>query len=406
MAIETARILQSHGLSANREALAARELGVTDDTERPVVGTSVGGSKYIGTEDVISIVTAAPAAINIMRTSFTRIMCDSSAAGSDISLDIRAGAQVLGYICIVSCTGPGTRKTVVTYATGATAEILDNEFRFFIWDGTAWKDLGYNASFLHGLPASAFAFSGLGEIITSGNIIASISKSGMYTAGIDVAGMPYSSTWQVFANYYNSTNWTLQAHDLGTKDVYHIELQGGVIGTWKKFWDSENDGPTSGMYAQYAASATTATTAGSATTAGDSTTLQGNTPSDLRPSGANLQDFNYTDTSGGPASFSKIGEIKTIFYRGQQGDADNGIYAPGTGTEKYVIISKNVAEGGTGAIFPNTIAVLDTGVAYPGGTASFWSDAALGNVVSGGAQLSRASNIDKYFCYICFLRIV
>lgn len=134
----TARILQSHGLNANKSAILARELGLTDDTEQPVIGSTVGGAKYLGTEDFISIITAAPAAVAILRRSFVTISCDLSTAGASIALDIRNGAQVAGYRCLVFSLGTDTRQTVVEYATGVLEYIPSGCSQEFVWSGAAW----------------------------------------------------------------------------------------------------------------------------------------------------------------------------------------------------------------------------------------------------------------------------
>ena len=63
MATVTARILQSQGLEAAVGSLATREVGLTSDTERPVIGTTVGGPKFIGTEGLTLITTVAPSAL-------------------------------------------------------------------------------------------------------------------------------------------------------------------------------------------------------------------------------------------------------------------------------------------------------------------------------------------------------
>lgn len=139
MATTVARILQSHGLNANISSLQARELGLTDDTERPVIGSTAGGAKWIGTEDFISINTASPSAVPLLRRSYVSIFCDAASAGASIALDIRAGAQVVGYRCMVFCTGPDNRQVVCVYATGAVEYIPGGMAQEFVWTGTAWN---------------------------------------------------------------------------------------------------------------------------------------------------------------------------------------------------------------------------------------------------------------------------
>jgi len=138
MPTTTARILQSTGLNANKSSIAARELGLTSDTEQPVIGSTVGGAKYLGTEELISVVTAAPAAIPILRRSAVSIWCDTTSAGASIALDIRAGAQVAGYRVLVFTVGTEARQTVVQYATGVLDYVPAGCSQEFIWNGSAW----------------------------------------------------------------------------------------------------------------------------------------------------------------------------------------------------------------------------------------------------------------------------
>lgn len=134
----TARILQSTGLAASTGSIAARELGLTSDTERPVIGSTVGGAKYIGTEEVTNITTAAPAAVPIRRRSRSLIFVDTATAGAHVALDIQAGAQVAGYTCKVFVSGPDARVCAVTYGGGAVEYIPNGYSQEFIWNGSAW----------------------------------------------------------------------------------------------------------------------------------------------------------------------------------------------------------------------------------------------------------------------------
>lgn len=136
MATITARILQSHGLNANIGSAAAREVGLTDDTERPLVGTTVGGTKFIGTEDFLTITVQAPAAVPLLRRSIVRILCDTASAAGNINLDIRNGAQIAGYECHVIVTG--SKNAIVTYATGQVEYVAPGEKRVFFWTGSLW----------------------------------------------------------------------------------------------------------------------------------------------------------------------------------------------------------------------------------------------------------------------------
>jgi hypothetical protein len=139
MATTIERILQSGGLEAAVSSIAPREMGLTLDTERPVIGTTTGGAKFIGTEDLINIVTAAPAALTLLRRS--RVMCfvDTQAAGASVALDIQAGAQSAGYAIKVYVSGPDTRQCAVTYGTGLVEYIPAAMSQEFVWDGTKWN---------------------------------------------------------------------------------------------------------------------------------------------------------------------------------------------------------------------------------------------------------------------------
>ena len=142
MSVITARILQSTGLSANIASMAAREFGLTSDTERPVIGTTVAGTKYVGTEQYTLINTVAPAALAIQRRSMSVILCDTATAGASIALDVQAGAQAAGYQALILVDGPGTRDCAVTYGSGLTETVLDGSFIVLVWQGTKWIKTG------------------------------------------------------------------------------------------------------------------------------------------------------------------------------------------------------------------------------------------------------------------------
>lgn len=142
MATITARIIQSTGLDANRSSIAAQELGVASDTERPIIGTTVGGAKYMGTEDLITLTVAAPAALAVLRRSITTIVADTATAGAGISFDIQAGAQVPGYKAMIIVTGPDSRWAAVTYGSGAVRYIPAGTAVEFVWTGTLWVPMG------------------------------------------------------------------------------------------------------------------------------------------------------------------------------------------------------------------------------------------------------------------------
>jgi len=139
MATTIERILQSSGLDASVALIAPREMGVTADTERPVIGTTVAGAKWIGTEDLLSIITAAPAPLALLKRS--RVMCfiDTNAAGANVALDIQAGAQIAGYSIKVFVSGPDTRQAIVTYGAGLVEYIPSAMSQEFVWDGTKWN---------------------------------------------------------------------------------------------------------------------------------------------------------------------------------------------------------------------------------------------------------------------------
>lgn len=134
----TARVLQSTGLASAIGSIAARELGLTSDTERPVIGSTVGGAKYIGTEEILNITTAAPAAVPIRRRSRSLIFVDTATAGAHVALDIQNGAQVAGYTCKVFVSGPDARVCAVTYGGGAVEYIPNGYSQEFVWNGSAW----------------------------------------------------------------------------------------------------------------------------------------------------------------------------------------------------------------------------------------------------------------------------
>jgi hypothetical protein len=139
MATTIERILQSGGLEAAVSSVAPREMGITADTERPVIGSTVGGTKFIGTEDLINIITAAPSPLALLRRS--RVMCfvDTQAAGASVALDIQNGAQSAGYAIKVFVSGPDTRQAVVTYGAGLIEYIPAAMSQEFVWDGTKWN---------------------------------------------------------------------------------------------------------------------------------------------------------------------------------------------------------------------------------------------------------------------------
>jgi hypothetical protein len=139
MATITERILNSSGLEANVAQIAAREYGSTLDTERPVMGTTGGGAKFIATEEINVITTAAPAPLPIIKRSRSLVFVNMNTAGASVALDIQAGAQSAGYSLKVFASGPDTRQTIVTYGIGLIEYIPAGMSQEFVWDGTAWN---------------------------------------------------------------------------------------------------------------------------------------------------------------------------------------------------------------------------------------------------------------------------
>lgn len=135
------RILQSSGLESGVSAIAAREMGITSDTERPVIGSTVGGAKFIRTEEVVTIITTAPAAFTIRRRSRCLCFVDTNTAGGNVAIDITAGAQVAGSIISFYVTGPAGRLCSVTYSGSSVDTIPTGYTQDFVWSGTAWVRL-------------------------------------------------------------------------------------------------------------------------------------------------------------------------------------------------------------------------------------------------------------------------
>jgi hypothetical protein len=139
MPTTTARIVQSTGLDVNKSAIASRELGITSDTERPVIGSTVGGAKYLTTEELLTITTAAPAAVPILRRSRTTIAIDLATIGANVALDIQAGAQLAGYRVHVCVFGPINRITTVTYGAGLVEYLSQGQSQEYVWNGSVWN---------------------------------------------------------------------------------------------------------------------------------------------------------------------------------------------------------------------------------------------------------------------------
>lgn len=159
----TARILQSTGLNAAVGSIASRELGITSDTERPVIGSTVGGPKFLATEGLTIITTTNPAPLAVSRRSRAVVYVDLATAGGDVSLDIQAGAQVQGYQTEVIAAGPAGRQVVVTYASGQAIAVAAGSSQLFTWSGTAWQ-LPIPSEALSIKNAIEFALGGCGAI--------------------------------------------------------------------------------------------------------------------------------------------------------------------------------------------------------------------------------------------------
>jgi hypothetical protein len=138
MPTTTARILQSTGLSAGVGAIASRELGITSDTERPVIGSTVAGSKWIGTESEISITVVSPAPLTMLKRANTKIIIDTTLAGADVTLDIQNGAQVIGYKAEIYVIGIPGRKATIIYGSGQMTDANAGCSAVFVWDGSVW----------------------------------------------------------------------------------------------------------------------------------------------------------------------------------------------------------------------------------------------------------------------------
>jgi hypothetical protein len=139
MATINERILNSSGLESNVSAIQAREYGSTLDTERPVIGTTGGGAKFIATEEINTISTPAPAPLPIIKRSRSLLFVNTNTAGASVALDIQAGAQSAGYSIKVFVSGPDTRQAIVTYGVGLIEYIPAGMSQEFVWDGTAWN---------------------------------------------------------------------------------------------------------------------------------------------------------------------------------------------------------------------------------------------------------------------------
>jgi hypothetical protein len=137
----TERVLASTGLASNLSSMQPREMGLTSDTERPAVGTTGGGSKYIGTEDFITVNTTAPAPLSMMKRSSVRVYVDTDTAAGHVSLDIRNGAELAGYECMVVVGGASDRYAIITYQTGLIEYVPAGSSLRFLWTGSAWATM-------------------------------------------------------------------------------------------------------------------------------------------------------------------------------------------------------------------------------------------------------------------------
>jgi len=214
----TARILQSTGLDAAVASIAPRELGITSDTERPVMGSTVGGAKFIGTEELLNIITISPAAIPILRRTRTTLQCDTAAAGANIDINIENGAQVAGSLAFVIVDGPGTRQVNVTYASGQTEIVVDGNSMTFEWTGTKWIKTGLinspTADEKAALAGTAGTPSGTNKYVTNDDKVnfttahdATLTGTGAVASPLSVFNLSGRATLQVF-NTAGANTWT------------------------------------------------------------------------------------------------------------------------------------------------------------------------------------------------------
>lgn len=202
MPTTTARIYQSTGLQANVASIAARELGISSDTEQPVIGSTVGGAKLLGTEELVTITVAAPAAIPMRRRSMTTIVADTATAGAGISLDIQAGAEVAGYMARVVVTGPVARWAIVTYGSGLVDYIPAGSSRQYIWLGAVWAVLDTPST----LPVGARVESDIELIQTAKN--AFISRQTTKDVTASQAPLLVAALLTQKATFLGTSNWT------------------------------------------------------------------------------------------------------------------------------------------------------------------------------------------------------
>lgn len=136
------KILFRTGLEADAGVLDAREPGFTSDSLRACIGDGTA-AKFLTSETLISIATAAPAALAQMEHTRTSIICDTDTAAASIALDIQSGALVTPSICEVLALGSNTARYVnVTYRAGYVLPLPVGRSRRFIWNGAAWYLMG------------------------------------------------------------------------------------------------------------------------------------------------------------------------------------------------------------------------------------------------------------------------
>lgn len=165
------KILFRTGLEADAGVLDAREPGFTSDSLRACIGDGTA-AKFLTSETLISIATAAPAALAQMEHTRTSIICDTDTAAASIALDIKNGALVSESKCSVIVTGATrTRKVTVTYGVGKTVDVFIGSPVEFSWNGVAWEITVKNYDFYSIAPwSSATNYTTLGQLVSIGDM--------------------------------------------------------------------------------------------------------------------------------------------------------------------------------------------------------------------------------------------
>lgn len=132
------KILFRTGIEADAGVLDAREPGFTSDSLRVCIGDGAA-AKFLTSEALVSIATAAPAALAQMEHTRTSIICDTDTAAASIALDIKNGALVSPSVCYVHSVGATTtRYVMVQYKAGYYRKVFVGSTCEFFWNGTEW----------------------------------------------------------------------------------------------------------------------------------------------------------------------------------------------------------------------------------------------------------------------------